>query len=208
MCPRCEGTGSVTDIDLTQLYDETQVTRRGRDHGPRLHRRRLGGAHLHRRRPGRGQADPRLLRAKELDLFLRQEPTKVKVENINMTYEGLIPKVQKSMLSKDREAMQPHIRAFVDRAVTYDLVSRVRRHATQRRRSIVEDPRDQHRRRLRDADQRPGGLGPGPRRTVGRAAARQPAAHSSTRSSRSGSATSRSTGPPARCPAARRSGRR
>ena len=56
---------------------------------------------------------------KELDLFLRQEATKVKVDNLNLTYEGLIPKVQKSMLSKDREAMQPHIRAFVDRAVTY-----------------------------------------------------------------------------------------
>src|SRR6185503_1678518 len=57
--------------------------------------------------------------AAELDRFLRQEATKVKVEGINLTYEGLVPKVQKSMLSKDREAMQPHIRAFVDRAVTF-----------------------------------------------------------------------------------------
>src|SRR6266511_1961457 len=87
-----------------------QVARRGRADDPRLQRRRLDGADLHRvGLPRRRQADPRLHR----------EPTKVKLQGINMTYEGLIPKIQKSFLSKDPDAMQPHIRAFVERAVTF-----------------------------------------------------------------------------------------
>ncbi|HYI23519.1 MAG TPA: excinuclease ABC subunit UvrA [Candidatus Limnocylindrales bacterium] len=118
MCPRCEGTGSVTDIDLTQLYDETKSLAEGAISVPGYTPdgwavRIFVAAGL--------DADKKIrdYSAKELDIFLRQEPIKVKVEKINMSYEGLIPKVQKSMLSKDREAMQPHIRAFVDRAVTY-----------------------------------------------------------------------------------------
>ena len=161
MCPRCEGTGSVTDIDLTQLYDETKSLAEGAITVPGY---TADGWAVRIFIAAGLDADKKIrdYSAKELDLFLRQEAIKVKVENINLTYEGLIPKVQKSMLSKDREAMQPHIRAFVDRAVTYTVVPRVRRHATQRGRSIVEDPRNQHRRCLRDADQRPGGLGPRP----------------------------------------------
>ena len=118
MCPRCEGTGSVTDIDLTQLYDETKSLAEGAITVPGY----TADGWATRIFVAAGLDADKKIRdysAKELDLFLRQEAIKVKVENINLTYEGLIPKVQKSMLSKDREAMQPHIRAFVDRAVTY-----------------------------------------------------------------------------------------
>ena len=76
---------------------------------------------------------------KELHIFLYQEPTKVKVEGMNLTYEGLIPRIQKSFLSKDVEAMQPHIRAFVERAVTFTHLSRLQGHAAQRGRAVVED---------------------------------------------------------------------
>ena len=124
---------------------------------------------------------------------------------INLTYEGLIPKIQKSFLSKDVDALQPHIRAFVERAVTFTDLPRVRRHPAQRGGPVVEDQGDQHRRRLRDADQRPGRVGPRPRRAVGGAAARRRCGRPSTRSWRSGWATSRSTGRRARCRAARRS---
>ena len=120
MCPRCEGMGNVTDLDLTQLYDDEQVAQRGRAHDPRLQHGGLVRPHLQRQRLLRhGQADPRSTRKKELHDLLHREPTKIKVDGINLTYEGLIPKIQKSMLAKDKEAMQPHIRAFVDRAVTF-----------------------------------------------------------------------------------------
>ena len=118
MCPRCEGTGAVTDIDLTQLYDETKSLAEGAISVPGY----TADGWATRIFVAAGLDADKKIRdysAKELELFLRQEATKVKVENINLTYEGLVPKVQKSMLSKDREAMQPHIRAFVDRAVTY-----------------------------------------------------------------------------------------
>jgi excinuclease ABC A subunit len=118
MCPRCDGTGSVTDIDLTQLYDETKSLAEGAITVPGY----TADGWAVRIFMASGLDPDKRIRdysQEELDLFLRAEATKVKIENINMTYEGLIPKVQKSMLSKDREAMQPHIRAFVDRAVTY-----------------------------------------------------------------------------------------
>ena len=118
MCPRCEGTGSVTDIDLTQLYDASKSLAEGAITVPGYTAdgwavRIFKASGLDPDKPIRDYTE------QELERFLRQEPTKVKVENLNLTYEGLVPKVQKSMLSKDREAMQPHIRAFVDRAVTY-----------------------------------------------------------------------------------------
>src|SRR4029079_14544253 len=118
MCPRCEGMGSVTDIDLTELYDESKSLSEGAIKVPGYtpdgwSTRIFKAAGLDPEKPIRDYT------GKELDRFLRQEATKVKVEGINLTYEGLVPKVQKSMLSKDREAMQPHIRAFVDRAVTF-----------------------------------------------------------------------------------------
>ena len=141
MCPRCEGMGSATDIDLTQLYDETQVARRGRDHRPRLHRGRLVDADVQRvglLRPG--QADPRLHRDRAPRLPL-QGAVKVRINGINLTYEGLVPRIQKSMLSKDVDALQPHIRAFVERAVTFSAVPRLRRHPAQRGGAVVEDRR-------------------------------------------------------------------
>jgi excinuclease UvrABC ATPase subunit len=119
MCPRCEGMGTVNDIDLTQLYDDSKSLNEGALTIPGYTADGWGVKIF----TGSGFLDPnkpiRDYTKKELNDFLRHEPTKVKIGDINMTYEGLIPRVQKSMLSKDREAMQPHIRAFVDRAVTF-----------------------------------------------------------------------------------------
>ncbi len=119
MCPRCEGMGSVTDIDLSQLYDDRKSLNEGALTIPGYtadgwHVRVFGES---------GFIDPdkpiRKYTKKELHDFLYKEPTKVKVRNINLTYEGLVPKIQKSFLSKDLDAMQPHVRAFVERAVTF-----------------------------------------------------------------------------------------
>lgn len=119
MCPRCEGMGSVTDIDLTQLYDETRSLNGGALTIPGYSMDGWYGRIF----TGSGFFDPdkpiRDFTQRELHDLLYREPTKIKVDTINLTYEGLVPKIQKSMLSKDREAMQPHIRAFVDRAVTF-----------------------------------------------------------------------------------------
>src|SRR5918993_3058608 len=115
MCPRCEGKGNVTDIDLTQLYDESKSLADGALTIPGY----TADGWAVRIFTESGFLDPkkpiRRYTKKELRDFLHGEPTKVKVNNINMTYEGLIPKVQKSILSKDIDAMQPHIRAFVER---------------------------------------------------------------------------------------------
>ncbi len=119
MCPRCEGVGKVSDFDLTAVYDEEKSLREGALTIPGYS---MDGWY------GRiyltsGFFDPdkpiKKYTKRELADLLYKEPTKIKVDGINITYEGLIPKIQKSMLSKDREAMQPHIRAFVDRAVVF-----------------------------------------------------------------------------------------
>ncbi|WNG27134.1 excinuclease ABC subunit UvrA [Cystobacter fuscus] len=119
MCPRCEGMGSVSDIDLSRLYDDTKSLAEGALTIPGY----TVDGWLVRIFSASGFLDPdkpiRRYTKQELHDFLYREPTKVKIDNINMTYEGLIPKVQKSFLSKDVEAMQPHIRAFVERAVTF-----------------------------------------------------------------------------------------
>jgi excinuclease UvrABC ATPase subunit len=119
MCPRCEGMGKVNDIDLSQLYDDSKSLAEGALTIPGYTADGWGVKIF----TGSGFLDPdkpiRDYTQKEVHDFLYKEPVKVKVGDINMTYEGLVPKVQKSMLSKDREAMQPHIRAFVDRAVTF-----------------------------------------------------------------------------------------
>ncbi|MFF4319357.1 ATP-binding cassette domain-containing protein [Streptomyces sp. NPDC001568] len=120
MCPRCEGRGAVSDIDLTQLYDDTKSISEGAFTIPGWKSDSWWTVRLYAES---GFLDPdkpiRKYTKKEMQDFLYREPTKVKVEGVNLTYEGLIPKIQKSFLSKDREAMQPHIRAFVDRAVTF-----------------------------------------------------------------------------------------
>ena len=119
MCPRCEGTGNVTDIDLTQLFDDTKSLEQGALTIPGY---TVDGWYV-RIFTASGFMDPakpiREYTEQERQDFLYKEPVKVRIDNINMTYEGLIPKVTKSMLSKDVDAMQPHIRAFVERAVTF-----------------------------------------------------------------------------------------
>ena len=120
MCPRCEGRGTVSDIDLTQLFDDSKSLAEGAITIPGY---KADGWWTVRIFTESGFLDPdkpiRDYTKEELHDFLYREPTKVKVNGVNLTYEGLIPKVQKSFLSKDREALQPHIRAFVDRAVTF-----------------------------------------------------------------------------------------
>ncbi|HEU4867356.1 MAG TPA: excinuclease ABC subunit UvrA [Actinomycetota bacterium] len=118
MCPRCEGRGSVTDFDLTALYDGSKSLSEGALMVPGYsmdgwYGRIFSGSGLDMDKP----IDK--FSKKELHNLLYREPTKIKVEGINLTYEGVIPKLQKTMLSKDPEAMQPHIRAFVDRVVTF-----------------------------------------------------------------------------------------
>ncbi len=119
MCPRCEGRGTVTDLDLSQLYDETKSLREGAFTVPGY----TGGGWNSRLYMESGFFDPDKpigkFTKKELNDFLHHEPVRMKIAGINMTYEGLIPRLQKSMLSKDPDAMQPHIREFVDRAVTF-----------------------------------------------------------------------------------------
>ncbi|RKT19576.1 excinuclease UvrABC ATPase subunit [Streptomyces sp. 1114.5] len=120
MCPRCEGRGSVSDIDLTQLYDDSKSISEGAITIPGWKTDSWWTVGVY---ANSGFLDPdkpiRKYTKKELQDFLYREPTKVKVNGVNLTYEGLIPKIQKSMLAKDKDALQPHIRAFVERAVTF-----------------------------------------------------------------------------------------
>ncbi len=119
MCPRCEGIGTVHDVDLTQLFDDSKSLADGALTIPGY---TVGGWNF-RLYSASGFVDPdkpiRDYTTTELHDFLHREPTRMKIEGINMTYEGLIPRIQRSILSKDTEAMQPHIRAFVERAVTF-----------------------------------------------------------------------------------------
>ncbi|MFE1291071.1 ATP-binding cassette domain-containing protein [Streptomyces sp. NPDC058751] len=119
MCPRCEGRGTVSDIDLTQLYDDSKSLDDGAITIPGYG---ADGWNMRLYKES-GFVDPAKpiskYTKKELHDFLHHEPTRMKIAGINMTYEGLVPRIQKSMLSKDKEAMQPHIRAFVDRAVAF-----------------------------------------------------------------------------------------
>jgi len=117
MCPRCEGMGQVNDIDLKQLFDDSKSINEGAITVPGYTSDgwyvRIFGTFLDLDKPIRKYSK------KELHDFLYKEPTKVKVEKLNLTYEGLVPRIQKAFLSKDVDALQPHIRAFVERAVTF-----------------------------------------------------------------------------------------
>jgi excinuclease UvrABC ATPase subunit len=119
MCPRCEGRGAVSDIDLTQLYDERKSLNEGALTIPGYSMDGWYGRIF----TGCGFFDPdkpiEKFTRKERDDLLYKEPTKIKVEGVNLTYEGLVPRLQGSMLSKDLESLQPHVRAFVERAVTF-----------------------------------------------------------------------------------------
>ncbi|GIG87239.1 ATP-binding cassette domain-containing protein [Plantactinospora endophytica] len=120
MCTRCEGRGNVSDIDLSQLYDDSKSLAEGAFTIPGWKSDSFWTVRVYAES---GFVDPdkpiRKYTKKEMQDFLYKEPVKVKVDGVNLTYEGLIPKIQKSFLSKDPEAMQPHIRAFVERAVTF-----------------------------------------------------------------------------------------
>jgi excinuclease UvrABC ATPase subunit len=119
MCPRCEGLGSVSDIDLTQLFDTSKSLSAGAITVPGYTadgwavRIFAESGFLDPVKPIRDYTD------QERQDFLYHEPTKVKINGINLTYEGLVPKIQKAFLAKDRDSLQPHIRSFVDRAVTF-----------------------------------------------------------------------------------------
>ncbi len=119
MCPRCEGMGSVNDFDLTAVYDENKSLSEGALKIPGYSmdgwygRIFSGSGYFNMDKPIKKYTK------KELHDLLYREPTKIKVEGINLTYEGVIPKIQKSMLSKDIDSLQPHVRAFVERAVTF-----------------------------------------------------------------------------------------
>ncbi len=119
MCPRCEGMGSISDFDLSALYDDSLSLHEGALTVPG-HSMDGWYGRIFR---GCGFFDPdkpiRAYTKAELRDLLHKEPTRIKVDNVNLTYEGLIPKIQKSFLSKDVDALQPHIRAFVERAVTF-----------------------------------------------------------------------------------------
>ena len=119
MCPRCEGRGSVNDIDLTALYDDSKSLNEGALTIPGFSMEGWYGRIFN----GCGFFDPdkpiRKFTKKELDALLHKEATKLKIDGVNLTYMGLIPQIKKSFLAKDVEAMQPHIRAFVERAVTF-----------------------------------------------------------------------------------------
>ncbi|HEV2922790.1 MAG TPA: excinuclease ABC subunit UvrA [Solirubrobacteraceae bacterium] len=119
MCPRCEGRGSVNDIDLAQLYDDTKSLNEGALTIPGYSMDGWYGRIF----TGCGFFDPdkpiKKFTKKELGDLLYRDATRIKVDGVNLTYEGLIPRMQKSMLSKDLDALQPHVRAFVERAVTF-----------------------------------------------------------------------------------------
>jgi excinuclease UvrABC ATPase subunit len=119
MCPRCEGRGTVSDIDLSQLFDDSKSLAEGAITIPGY----KAGGWNYRLYSASGFFDPdkpiRKFTKKEMHDFLHHEPVRMKIAGINMTYEGLIPRLQKSMLAKDTDAMQPHIRAFVEHAVTF-----------------------------------------------------------------------------------------
>ena len=119
MCPRCEGRGSVSDFDLSALYDDSKSLNEGALTIPGYSMEGWYGRIFR----GCGFFDPdkpiKKFNKRELHDLLYKEPTKIKVEGINLTYAGLIPQIQKSMLAKDVDAMQPHIRAFVERAVVF-----------------------------------------------------------------------------------------
>jgi excinuclease ABC A subunit len=119
MCPRCEGMGSISDVDLAELYDEDKTL----EEGPFTIPGYVPGGWYVKIFASSGfyPADKPIssFTKRQLHDFLYKEPTKISIDGMNMTYEGLIPKIQKSMLSKDPDAMQPHVRAFVDRAVKF-----------------------------------------------------------------------------------------
>ena len=153
MCPRCEGLGTASDIDLTQLYDESKSLAEGAMLVPGY----KAGGWNYRLYAESGFVDPekpiRKYTKTELHDFLHREAVRMKIAGINMTYEGLIPRIQKSMLSKDQESVQPHIRAFVERAVTFTACPDCGGTRLSEGARSSEIHGQEHRRRLCDGDQ-------------------------------------------------------
>ena len=172
MCPRCEGRGSVNDIDLTAVYDESKSLNEGALLVPGYsmdgwYGRIFGGS-------GYFDMDKPIAKytKRELEDLLYREPTKLKVEGINLTYEGVVTKMQRSMLARDIDSLQPHVRAFVERAATFTTCpdcegTRLTQEARSSRiggKNIADA--------VRDGDPRPGGVDRRARRALGGAAAR------------------------------------
>lgn len=118
-CPRCEGRGSVSDFDLTALYDESKSIVEGALTIPNYSVDGWYGRIFANSGFFPGDKPISSFTKPQLNALLHKEPTRIKVDGINVTFEGLIPRIQKSFLAKEREAMQPHIRAFVDRAIVF-----------------------------------------------------------------------------------------
>jgi excinuclease UvrABC ATPase subunit len=119
MCPRCEGRGTVSDIDLTQLFDDSKSVIEGAITAPGFSVDGWNGR-IYKGAPYYDATTPiRDFTKKERQDFLYREPTRVKIDGVNLTFEGLIPRIQTTVLSKDPETLQPHVRAFVERAVTF-----------------------------------------------------------------------------------------
>ena len=201
MCPRCEGMGSVSDFDLTALYDESKSLADGALTVPGYsmdgwYGRLFEGVGLPMDKP------IAKFTKKQLETMLYAEPTKIKVEGINLTFEGIIPKIQKSMLSKDVEAMQPHVRRFVERAITFQACPECEgtRLSPEARSSRIQGKNIADLCAMQISD-----LAAWVRELDEPSVAPlvRGCSTSSTRSPRSASATSPSTGRPARCPAAR-----
>ena len=202
MCPRCEGRGNVSDFDLTALYDDSKSLNEEALTVPGYSMDGWYGRIFR----GCGFFDPdkpisKFTKRERHDL-LYKEPTKIKVEGINLTYEGLIPKIQKSMLSKDIDALQPHVRAFVERAITLARAPTATAPGSARRRGRRRSPGSTSptcpRCRSRTS---PSGSPASTSRRWRRCSER--CATPSTRSWTSGWATCRSTAHRARCRAAR-----
>ena len=207
MCPRCEGMGAVTDIDLSALYDDSRSLNEGALTIPGYSMEGWYGRIFR----GCGYFDPdkpiRRYTKTELHDLLHREPTKIKIDGINLTYAGLIPQIQKSYLAKDVDTLQPHIRAFVERAVTFTTCpecagTRLSRRPGRRRSAGRTSPTSA---RCSSATSPTGcAASPNPRWPHC-----WPGCNGcSTRSRRSASATCRWTARPAPCPAGRRSGPR
>ena len=176
MCPRCEGMGSVNDVDLTALYDDSKSLNEGALTIPGYSMEGWYGRIFR----GCGYFDPdkpiRKFTKRELHDLLYREPTKIKVDGINLTYAGLIPNDPEVVpVQGRRRAPAAHPRVRRAGGDLHDL-SRMRWHSPHQGGAVVEDQGEEHRRRLLDADQRPGRLDPRPRRTVGRPPARRTAA--------------------------------
>jgi energy-coupling factor transporter ATP-binding protein EcfA2 len=176
MCPHCEGLGQVSDIDLDQLFDRTKSLAEGAITIPGYN---VDGWMV------RGFTESGFVPAdvpiqdfteQQTHDFLYKEPVKVAMSGFNMTYEGLVPKVRKSILSKDKDSVQPHIRAFIDRAVAFQTCPECDGTPAERRGPLVAHRGQEHRGLLPHADQRPRRLRPRDHRPAGRAAHRAAAA--------------------------------